>query len=110
MRKPHSFKHTIFLTVEYTGSTSCNMFSNVFGISLSAEHPSVRLLTTAENVCWLQGVAAHMFVSQASIVPDIVVFSAFFTPARLGVSPGTIISGLKQAAASGLAAIVARAY
>lgn len=86
------------------------MFSNVLGTTQSSEHPAVILLTTAEKVFWLEGVAEHMLVGQASIVLKMDVSLALFTPARVNVRLGIRISSLKQAAASGLAATTARVY
>lgn len=68
------------------------------------------LLTTAEKVFWLEGVAEHMLVGQASIVLKMDVSLALFTPARVNIRLGIRISSLKQAAASGLAATTARVY
>lgn len=99
----HSFKHKICRTVGYTGWSWFRFSSNAEDTLPSPAQPFVMFLTTADKVLLLQGLAAHMLVSQTSTVPMRDVW--LFDPVRAGIRAFVP----RQADASGFAATVRRA-
>lgn len=92
---PEALRHKIFLIVGYMYCALCRLSSSAEDTLASDAQPVVIFCTTVDIVFLPQGVAAHMFVVQVSIVSGNV---ALFAPENAGSKT----AGARQAAASGL--------